>query len=112
MTLWRPDTCDCIIEFNQNVQWIKTVKICRLHKTLRGQNLLDTVLAQNKRFNSAFGVGVIFTKPQEDLIINSKVVNKLRIRVENLDNFDEHLAFEKSLTFFQNLKRILRGLIP
>lgn len=106
MTIWKVDTCDCIIEYNARLIWIRTIQKCRLHKKLDGQNLLDTVMAQNRRFNLALG-----TTPdeieQEDIIL-SRQVNKLRIRKENLDNFHEHLAEHHTRTFLENLKRLLR----
>lgn len=107
MPFWSPDTCNCKIEVNNNFNWISTVRTCRLHRTLRGQNLLDTVLAQNRRFNHAFGLDP--TDEQFDIMKLSKRVNDLRIKTEpDLRNFDEHLPFEQPLTFFQNLRRVLR----
>jgi len=105
-TRWQSDTCDCIIDFNKNVQWLSTMKKCRLHKSLDRQTLLDSALSQSRRFNTA--LGQTLTEEQIELIIVSKKVNKLRIRKENLTNFDEHLPFEKPLSFFQNLRRMLR----
>jgi len=106
VTKWRPDTCDCEIEYNKNVNWISTIKKCRLHVRLNGQALLNAVTAQNRRFNLAFSIAP--TNPQLEIIYVAKSVNRLRIRTENLDNFDEHLPFEQPLTFFQNLRRVLR----
>jgi len=120
LTIWNPDTCDCRIEFNKRVNWIKTHNKCRLHKSLNGQNLLNEVLAQNRRFNTSIIIPDITDGIEPSPIIRenlnrvktARTVNKLRIRTENLDNFDEHLPIEQTLTFFQNLKRILRGLTP
>jgi len=106
MTTWIPDTCDCRIVYNERIKWVETLEQCRLHKSLNGQNLLDIILAQNRRFNLSLGIDI--TDIQSEKIVLSKHVNKLRIRVENLVNFDEHLPHEESLTFFQNLRRILR----
>jgi len=111
MTVWKPDTCDCIIEYNDNINWVSTRKKCRLHKALNGQNLLNQVLAQNRRFNLALG------DIQDELDIEetnlSKEVNRLRILTErDLTNFDEELPTEETLTFFQNMKRILSRLNP
>lgn len=107
-TRWNPDTCDCIIIYNQRIIWVESVKNCRLHKNLKGQNHLDTVLAQNQRFNSAIQNP---TEADFDETNLSKDVNKLRIRKENLDNFHEHLPEHHDLPFFENLKRILRTAI-
>jgi len=106
LTIWVPSTCDCKLEYNDRVNWVKTWNKCRLHNSLDGQALLDTVMAQCRRFSYAF------PNPQTDeqinLISNARGVNKMRIRTENLDNFDEHLPFEQPLSFFQNLRRLLR----
>jgi len=109
MTRWRPDTCDCIIEFNKRINWTKSIQNCRLHDNIRGQNHLDTVIAQNRRFNTAFPDPQ--TENQEQITQISRQVNKLRIQLEptrNNPNFDEHLPFEQPLTWFQNLRRVLR----
>jgi len=81
-----------------------------LHKRLDGQLLLDTVVAQNKRFNLAFGFNPTLEDIEEMSI--SKDINKQRIRQENLDNFHEHLPEHHTRTFFENLKRILGRLNP
>jgi len=105
-TVFQPDTCDCVVSYNKNIQWVETIQTCRLHKNLRGQNLLDIITIQQHKFNFAFGSQP--TDAQLELMQVAKTVNKLRIRTENLTNFDEHLPFEKTLTFFQNLRRVLR----
>jgi len=105
LTVWHPDSCDCILEYNRQINWISTIKKCRLHKRFDGQALLDNVLAQNRRFNLAIPNP---TEVDFDETNISKEVNKLRIRKENLDNFHEHLPTHHDLTFFENLKRLLR----
>ncbi len=111
MTTWFVDTCDCIIEFNKNIQWIQTVRACRHHEHLRGQNMLNNVLAQSRRFNLAFG-NVELTDNQIELVITAKELNKLRIRLEPRLNFDEHLPYEVPaepvLTWIQRLRARLR----
>jgi len=107
-TQWSSDTCDCIIQYNGRVQWIKSVKHCRLHKNLNGQNHLDTAMAMNKRFNFALGIDYnADNQDYQDLII-SKEINKRRIRTENLDNFHEHLPDHHTPTFLENLRNFLR----
>jgi len=108
--VWRPDTCDCILQINNNYRWVDTKKVCRLHQNLKGQFLVDTVLAQNQRFNLALGRDLNDVQGEEIEI--SKEVNKRRIRTENLDNFHEHLPEHHDLTFFENMKRILGRLNP
>jgi len=109
LTTGHFDTCDCIIQFNDRVNWIATFQQCRLHKSLLGQNLLDTVIAQNQRFNQVFGDGVL-TEEEDTIIILSKQVNRLRIKTENLDNFIEDLPdrpIEMNVGFWQNLRSLL-----
>jgi len=109
LTIWSPDTCDCIIEYNKRGNWIKSHQNCRLHDNLRGQNHKDTVVAQNQRFNMAFPEPL--TDNQREITFISKSVNRYRIQAEptrNNPNFDEHLPFEQALTWFQNLRRVLR----
>jgi len=105
-TIWRPDTCDCIIEYNKNIRWIRTIKACRLHENLRGQTHLDQVLGQNQRFNLSHGSNPNETE-REDLT-TSKEINKERIKKENLDNFHEHLPEHHSRLSLRNLRRVLR----
>jgi len=107
--IWSPDTCDCKLEINNEWNWISTIQGCRLHHGLKGQNLVDTVMAQNRRFNQAFGLEL--TENQKEIISTAKELNKLRIQNEPTKtnpNFDEHLPYEKPLTFFQNLRKKLR----
>jgi len=107
--IWHPDTCDCIIEINHQWKWISTIQNCRLHSNQRAQGLLNNVMAQNRRFN--YGFPDPQTDNQREIIQLSRTVNKLRIQNEptkNNPNFDEHLPFEKPLSFFQNLRRVLR----
>jgi len=110
VTRWNPDTCDCIIEYNQNIMWTNTIQKCRLHRSLDGQNLLNSVIAQSQRFNLSHGRNP--TEIEIDDIVISRQINKERIRKENLDNYHEHLPEHHDRTFFENLKRILRSLNP
>jgi len=107
---WDNDTCECVIVYNNRINWVETIEKCRLHNSLDGQNLLDTVIAQNQRFNLAHGRNP--TEAELNDISISKTVNRLRILKENLDNFHEHLPEHHDLTFFENLKRILRRINP
>jgi len=106
-TTWTPTTCDCKLEFNRNTNWVSTIRKCKLHKRLDGQLLLEAVLAQNRRFNNAFSPNNP-TLEQSGLIGLAQRVNRLRIRTENLDNFVELLPSQQPLSFFQNLRRLLR----
>jgi len=106
---WGSDCCDCIIDYNNKIIWVNTVRKCRLHKLLIGQNLLNTVIAQSQRFNLSHGRNP--TELERDEIVISREVNKRRIRAENLDNYHEHLPQHHDPTFFENLKKILRNTV-
>jgi len=108
-TKWHCDTCDCILSYNTRGNWVETFQKCRLHQNLDGQNLLDQVLAQNRRFNLVHGPTP--TDIENEEITVSKELNKLRIE-QDPSNFHEHLPTHHDLTFFENLKRILRSLNP
>jgi len=99
--IWHPDTCECVIEFNKDKNWIQTYKKCRLHGKLKGQLLIDTVLAQNRRFNLAFG-NIELNQREITIIWNAKGQNIERIRREDLTNFVEDLPHENFI------RRILR----
>jgi len=107
---WRPYVCDCIISYNQNIVWVESIQKCRLHKRLNGQFHLDTVLSMAHRFDRSHGLEP--TELEEREIELSRTINKMRIRVENLDNFHEHLPDHHDLTFFENLKDIISRLNP
>jgi len=106
---WYPDTCDCILEYNKNVNWTASIQYCRLHKSLRGQTHLDTVLAQNQRFNLALGSDIL-NEDELRILILTKQINKKRIKIENLTNFVEDLPDrpeELSVGFWENIRNRL-----
>jgi len=70
---------------------------------------LDQVSSQCRRFSNSIPNP---TEIDKEEIILALEVNKKRIRMENLDNFHEHLPEHHPLSFFENLKRILRRLRP
>jgi len=69
-----------------------------LHKELNGQPLLDTVIAQNQRFNRSY---INPNERQREVISKSKERNIQRINNEDLTNFDEDLPHEP---FFSALR--------
>jgi len=106
---WISDCCECHFKVTNTFQWIKSLHNCRLHKALKGQSHLDAVMAQNRRFNLSLGRDLNETQVLK--IDEAKEVNVLRIKKEDLTDFDEHLPHEfPTITFFQNLKKILRSL--
>ena len=55
---WSPDTCECRVELDMvgnDVVYKSTGACCPVHKGLSGQQLLDTLLAENRQKNTAFG---------------------------------------------------------
>jgi hypothetical protein len=51
ITRWRPDTCACIIEYDDNINWRKTIHKCKLHQEFSGKSLLREVLKHNRECN-------------------------------------------------------------
>ena len=43
MTIWKPLTCEGIVQYDENIQWVKTYKICKLHEKFSGQKLLEEI---------------------------------------------------------------------
>jgi len=111
LTIWKPDTCDCKLEYNKNAKFVKVYNKCRLHRGLNSQILFDTVLAQNQRFNASF---LNPTEEQINIITEAKRVNVERIKTEDLTNFDEQLPHEElsvmdsAKSIFSKLKALLR----
>jgi hypothetical protein len=54
MTRWSPDTCGCVIEYDDQVRVTAVVKKCTKHAgTKDDATHLETVLAHNRRKNAA-----------------------------------------------------------
>jgi hypothetical protein len=47
-TGWRPLTCPCTIEYDDNINWQNSVDKCDLHKEFTGKTLLEEVLKHNR----------------------------------------------------------------
>ena len=101
-TRWIVDSCDCIIEFNKNVNWVKSVNNCRLHKNLKGQRHLDTVIAQNKRFN--LSMGDIPNEQEIRIMSLSKEINKRKIRIKDFTEDIPDKPEEMVLSFWENIR--------
>ena len=48
MTIWSPETCACIIEYDDKANWCKTINKCDLHKEFSGKTLLEEVQKPNR----------------------------------------------------------------
>lgn len=49
-TIWKPDTCDCVIEIDDDGKWVATHGRCKLHDA-DGDAHLAEVLAHHRPFN-------------------------------------------------------------
>lgn len=50
-TRWRPDTCDCVVQYEGDAVFVVADYVCPKHAGLDGQALLDKLLAHNRRKN-------------------------------------------------------------
>jgi len=48
ITRWRSYTCDCILEYNGELQLTRIVRVCQKHAHLSGQTLLEEVMKENR----------------------------------------------------------------
>jgi len=80
LTIWKPDTCDCIIEYDSNVNFIKTRKRCNepSHINASGASHLSVLQAHNRAFNLKHGKTP--TIQQEEEMSQDKANEKARIR--------------------------------
>jgi len=51
LTIWQPDTCDCIIEYDSDFKVTDVIARCAEHKGYSGQSLFDKVAEHNRSFN-------------------------------------------------------------
>ena len=49
---WKPDTCNCIIYFDNKIKFISYDKKCEIHNSLEGQELLDEIMKHNRANNN------------------------------------------------------------
>jgi len=54
VTRWSPDTCDCIIEYNDDGTLSKIVKACDAHQGGTEADTFEAVLEENPRKNKSF----------------------------------------------------------
>jgi len=103
--IWYVDSCDCVLEINNRMNWIRSIGFCKLHKGLKGQNHLDQVTSQNRRFNYSMGENPI--DDEQKLISLSKEVNKMKIRA---GDFNEDIPDRpiEDLSYWQQIRNALR----
>ncbi|MBU2009273.1 MAG: hypothetical protein KJ624_05510 [Chloroflexi bacterium] len=62
-TTWRPDTCECVLEYSWDDatseasrvhSLAKVVKLCPAHRLLGGVGLYDEVVSENRRKNRTY----------------------------------------------------------
>ena len=51
ITRWYPDTCECVLEYNDEFQLKRVVQVCRRHAHLSGKALLQEALKENRGKN-------------------------------------------------------------
>jgi len=105
MTIFRWDTCDCEIEYNDNIIHLRTFVKCRLHQPLRNQELLDAVIAYNQSFNLAFGRDEL-TDDQMKIITLSKAVTKKKIRLGDFSELPPVLPIPSRIERLRNFLRL------
>jgi len=103
LTIWKPDSCDCVLEFNEKIKWIESHNNCRLHQSLKGQNHLDSVIAQNQRFNLSLGNQKL-NEEEERILFLSKNINKLKIRTGDFSENIPDKIIEMKTTFWENIR--------
>ncbi len=53
-TRWSPDTCSCVVEYDENMVHVATISACPKHAALAHSSAhLDAVLAHNRAKNAA-----------------------------------------------------------
>ncbi len=79
MTVWKPATCNCIVEFNAALTNIVFHKICEGHKKLNkapASVLFNEVLDHNHAY--AFKYGASPTQAEIDLVAQESAAEKAR----------------------------------
>ena len=51
MTVWKPLTCDCVLEYDGNRNFIKALSKCSTHVNLEGKTLLMKVVEDNVKLS-------------------------------------------------------------
>jgi hypothetical protein len=54
-TIWKPDTCHCVIEYNDKLECIKIHKSCTVHQGGDKQVMFNNCLKHNQSFNLKYG---------------------------------------------------------
>ena len=54
VTRWSPDTCECIIEYNDDLSLSRVVQACDAHKGGTESTTFNAVLEENPRKNKSF----------------------------------------------------------
>lgn len=115
ITTWRPDTCDCVIEYtwddevpqNEIVQTIhKITEACQHHQGIVVQaDHFDQVLKENQGKNIALSVALDnFPQLAEDKILADGSVNKVLAAGVNYDySFDKNRNLIVSFTGKESL---------
>lgn len=49
MTVWRPVTCDCVIEYDGAKRFLRALAKCPKHEKYMGNELLTNVVKDNRK---------------------------------------------------------------
>lgn len=82
-TIWKSDSCDCILEYDDNINFIKAHSVCKLHIIYKDQQLLDNALSHNQSINIAFKVAKqkeVYDNLELKELTDIKKAEKTRIR--------------------------------
>ena len=88
MTIWKPDTCDCIIDY-ENKKMIN--KCCTEHKTM------NDIVKHNQLFNYRYGKGKELTKIEIQDLNLAKRQEKMELRKGDHKNSITHSDVDKRI---------------
>lgn len=87
MTIWKPDTCNCMIEYDSKIldedsdpEFIKVVEVCKEHNRYSDKKCYKEILKHNRFFNKKYGN---FPSNTELLLIKQDKRNE-KLRIKNL----------------------------
>lgn len=102
-TTWRPDTCDCVIEYDDNIQVVAVHNKCAKHaSTSHAAAHLDTMLAHNRKKNhvrNAIAEHIGDEKVAASLHVTYDEKDDLHVHGHGLDDAGQRAAHSKASRF-------------
>ena len=103
MTRWRPDTCDCMVDYDSSITYIATIKTCKEpdHIAVTGTSAhLTILLAHNRSYNQRVRTKPL--DPSKELEMRAFGVTDPRAYSEfkgsSWDDVIEHLDEEEQIS--------------